>query len=119
MFILAITNKNILSVLDRVKPGKAIEIYENFYNDRKELYKEYKGDKKGYVYVIINKLNGKCYVGSTRSIKVRIMNYFNLAHIVAQKGRPISSAILKYGLVNFALVILEEVDLELHNLEER
>lgn len=47
------------------------------------------------------------------------MNYFNLAHIVAQKGRPISSAILKYGLVNFALVILEEVDLELHNLEER
>jgi hypothetical protein len=36
-----------------------------------------------------------------------------------QKGRPISSAILKYGLVNFSFIIIEEVDLSLHNLEER
>ena len=54
------------------------KIYENFYNDRKKLYKEFKGDKKGYIYVIINKLNGKCYVGSTRSIVTRLYNYFNL-----------------------------------------
>jgi hypothetical protein len=37
----------------------------------------------------------------------------------AQKGRPISSAILKYGLVNFAFVIIEEVDTDLYNIEER
>ena len=36
-----------------------------------------------------------------------------------KKGRPISSAILKYGLVNFAFVIIEEVDLDIHNLEDR
>jgi len=53
--------------------------------------------------MIVNKLNGKCYVGSTRSIKVRLYNYFNLTHHISQKGRPISSAILKYGLVNFAV----------------
>jgi group I intron endonuclease len=53
--------------------------------------------------MIVNKLNGKCYVGSTRSIKVRLYNYFNLTHHITQKGRPISSAILKYGLVNFAV----------------
>jgi group I intron endonuclease len=112
-------NKNILNALDRLKPNKALKIYENFYKDRKDLYKEFKGDKKGYIYMIVNKLNGKCYVGSSRSIKTRLYNYFNLALAAAQKGRPISSAILKYGLVNFAFIVLEEVDLNVHNLEER
>lgn len=42
--------------------------------------------------MIVNKLNGKCYVGSTKSIKIRFYNYFNLAHHLSQKGRPISSA---------------------------
>lgn len=119
MILLNIVNKNIINTLDKLKPNKALKVYNNFYTDRKELYKEFKGDKKGYIYIIINKLNGKCYVGSTRSIKVRLYNYFNLALLEAQKGRPISSAILKYGLVNFAFVIIEEVDLEIHNLEDR
>ena len=114
-------NKNISNALDRLNPNKALKLFENFYKDRKELYKEFKGDKKGYIYMIVNKLNGKCYIGSTRSIKVRLYNYFNiaLAALYAQKGRPISSAILKYGLVNFAFIIIEEVDLNVHNLEER
>lgn len=56
--------------------------------------------------MIVNKLNGKCYVGSSRSIKVRLYNYFNLALLEEQKGRPISSVILKYGLLNFAFIIL-------------
>lgn len=124
-------NKNLSNALDRLKPNKALKIFKNFYEDRKELYKEFKalralralgccaGDKKGYIYMIVNKLNGKCYVGSTRSIKVRLYNYFNIALAAMQKGRPISSAILKYGLVNFSFIIIEEVDLSLHNLEER
>lgn len=118
-FLFNIQNKNILNALDRLNPNKALKIYINFYNDRKELYKEFKGDRKGYIYMIVNKLNGKCYVGSTKSIKVRLYNYFNLALLDAQKGRPISSAILKYGLVNFSFIIIEEVDLEVHNLEDR
>lgn len=115
--LLKTVNKNKYNALDRLNPNKALKIYANFYRDRKELYKVFKGDKKGYIYMIVNKLNGKCYVGSSRSIKVRL--YFNLALLAAQKGRPISSAILKYGLLNFAFIILEEVDLDLHNLEER
>lgn len=118
-FTFSIKNKNILKALDKLKPNKALKIYTNFYNDRRELYKEFKGDRKGYIYMTVNKLNGKCYVGSTKSIKVRLTNYFNLALLEAQKGRPISSAILKYGLVNFAFIIIEEVDLEVYNLEER
>lgn len=116
---LILLNKNIVNALDRLNPGKALKIYGNLYKDRKELYKEFKGDKKGYIYMIVNKLNGKCYVGSTKSIKTRLYNYFNLALAAAQIGRPISSAILKYGLLNFAFIIIEEVDLNVHNLEER
>ena len=117
--LLKTVNKNIYNALDRLKPNKALKIYENFYRDRKELYKLFKGDRMGYIYMIVNKLNGKCYVGSSRSIKVRLSNYFNLASLAAQEGRPISSAILKYGLMNFAFIVLEQVDLDLHNLEER
>lgn len=112
-------NKNLSNALDRLKPNKALKIFKNFYEDRKELYKEFKGDKKGYIYMIVNKLNGKCYVGSTRSIKARLYNYFNITLAALQKGRPISSAILKYRLVNFSFIIIEEVDLSIHNLEER
>jgi len=67
MYTAPIVYKNILSVIDRIKPGKVIKIYENFYADRKELYKEYSGIKKSFLYVIVNKLNAKCYVGSTRT----------------------------------------------------
>lgn len=76
--ILCSKNKNISSVLEKLGSHKPLKVYDNFYNDRKKLYKEFKGDKKGYIYVIVNKLNGKCYVGSTRSIVVRLYNYFNL-----------------------------------------
>lgn len=113
------SNEKILSVLDRIKPGKVLKVYENFYSDRKIIYKEYKENTQSFIYVIVNKTNGKCYVGSTRSIKNRIINYFNLALTAAQQGRPISNAILKYGLLNFAFIILEEVDLKLYPIEVR
>lgn len=90
LLVLYSKNKNILGVIDRLGDNKPLKVYDN--NDRKKLYKEFKGDKKGYIYVIVNKLNGKCYVGSTRSIVVRLYNYFNLNLLKAQKGRPISSA---------------------------
>lgn len=83
------------------------------------LYKKYKRDSNARIYIIINKLNGKCYVGSTKSLRHRVLAYFNLALLITQKRRPISSAILKYGLVNFAFVIIEEVDTNLYNIEER
>lgn len=85
----------------------------------KKYLRNWGQQKKSFIYLIVNKLNGKCYIGSTRSIRNRIRTYFNLAHIASQKNRPISSAILKYGLVNFAFIVIEEVDLDLHHIEER
>ncbi len=113
------SNKNIQYVLDRIKPINVLKVYENFYSDRKILYKDFKCDSNSYIYIIVNKLNGKIYVGSTRSMKNRVSNYFNLAHLASQERRPISSAMLKYGLVNFAFIIIEQVDTSLHNIEVR
>lgn len=113
------SNKNIQSVLDRVKPVNALKVFENFYTDRRTLYKEFKGNTTSYIYVIVNKLNGKTYVGSTRSMRNRVSTYFNLAHLAAQEKRPISSAMLKYGLLNFSFIVLEQVNTNLHEIEVR
>ena len=64
-------------------------------------------------------MNGKCYVGSTRYIKNRITNYFNLAQLAAQKSRSIPSATLKDGLVNFVFIVIEVVDIDLNNTKKR
>lgn len=113
------SNQKIQSVLDKIKPVNVLKVFENFYEDRRVLYKEYRGDTNSYIYLIVNKVNGKIYVGSTRSLKVRVSNYFNLAHLASQKRRPISSAIIKYGLVNFAFIIIEQVDTSMYNIEVR
>lgn len=117
--MLVFSNPHIRSVLERVKPINVLKVYENFYKDRKNLYKDFKDDTNSYIYIIVNKLNGKIYIGSTRSLKVRVLNYFNLAQLMAQQRRPISSAMLKYGLVNFAFIVVEQVDTDLYHIEVR
>lgn len=50
--------------------------------------------------------------------KVRERNYLYPAHLSARK-RPISLAILKYGLLHFAFIVLEQVDIKDIHIEER
>jgi len=111
------SNKHIQSVLDRVK-SKGLKVYENFYDDRKILNRDFKDNYNSYIYIIVNKLNGKIYVGSSTKITNRVRNYLSPGHLSAHK-RPISSAIIKYGWINFAFIVLEQVDTSLYNLEDR
>lgn len=111
------SNKHIQSFLDRVKP-KVLKVYANFYADRKILNRDFKGDYNSYVYILVNKLNGKIYVGSSTKITNRVRNYLSPGHLSAHK-RPISSAIIKYGWIHFAFIVLEQVDTSLYNLEDR
>nr|YP_010833284.1 GIY-YIG endonuclease [Agaricus bitorquis]WFG54031.1 GIY-YIG endonuclease [Agaricus bitorquis] len=61
---------------------------------------------KSGIYCWINKLNLKFYIGSGNKLNIRINSYFNPSTLI-KNNRAINSGILKYGLINFMLVILE------------
>lgn len=67
--------------------------------------------KKSGVYRWVNKINGKCYVGSSTNLSNRLYWYFNLKVMLAnEKVSLIARALLKYGYSNFKLEILEYCD---------
>jgi excinuclease UvrABC nuclease subunit len=64
---------------------------------------------KSGVYRLVNKINGKSYVGSSTSLSNKFSNYYYLSSLTLQvKGSiVIYRALLKYGYKNFSLDILE------------
>lgn len=64
------------------------------------------------IYLWTNKINGKCYVGSTNNMRRRIGEYLNPRRLVAELERGeslIYKAMLKYGYESFTFTILELV----------
>ena len=96
-------------VVEQIKP---IKVYSNFKKDKQQLKKDQK-DKTG-VYCIVNLINGKIYIGSSVKLAVRMMNYLNTTFLKNRKNNnmPIIQALLKYGQENFAILIVESVDIE-------
>ena len=72
----------------------------------------------GYIYILKNKVNGKCYVGQTiQSVKKRINNHmYTCRH---KNNMPISRAINKYGMENFEVLSFCVDDLLLDEEEVR
>lgn len=63
----------------------------------------------GYIYVITNQINNKQYVGqTTKSIEERFQEHIYCSKSDRLKGRPLYSAIRKYGADNFNIALLEE-----------
>jgi excinuclease UvrABC nuclease subunit len=60
--------------------------------------------EKAGIYRLINLKNTKAYIGSSINLSSRLLKYFN---INKKDKRLINLAILKYGLDNFSLDILE------------
>ena len=55
----------------------------------------------GWIYIIKNKLDNKCYVGqTTQSVKARLNNH----KCDSRTNSPINRAICKYGLDNFEII---------------
>ena len=74
-----------------------------------------------YVYRILNKINGKSYIGSTNSPERRKNEHFNSAkwQSCQSYNYPLQKAIRKYGEENFIFSILEECDKEFVAEKER
>ena len=70
-------------------------------------------DKMGWIYMIRNKVNGKCYIGQTRRKKVE----FRWSQ---HKNRPgiMKSAFDKHGVENFEFSVICEIPTEELNARE-
>lgn len=66
----------------------------------------------GYIYLTTNKVNGKMYVGQKTSTVFLKEEYLG-------SGKLLSKAIDKYGRENFEVTLLEEVQGDKSNLDER
>jgi hypothetical protein len=88
---------------------------------RKVLTLMAKEGLKGGIYLWINKSGGKTYVGSSVNLYSRLSTYFGLKKLHGIIG----SALLKYGFVNFILIIVfvrdatKESELSLEQRSER
>lgn len=83
----------------------AKKTYLNPISQRLDIFKDTKG--KSGVYCWINLLNGKYYIGSGVELNNRLNDYFQDWYYKDRANLVIVRAILKYGLGNFALVILD------------
>jgi len=60
---------------------------------------------KSGVYIWVNLINGKKYVGSSKDIRARLYQYYNVNYLV-NYNMYIYKALLKYGYSNFSLDIV-------------
>ncbi len=101
--------------VEQIKP---IKVYNNFKEDKSQLKKDQK-DKIG-IYCLVNIINGHIYIGSSVNLAVRMTNYLNTTFLKHKKNNnmPIIRALLKYRQENFAVLIVEYVDIENLSLRE-
>lgn len=80
-------------------------VYHNADSQKKKIYLENKG--KSGIYMWVNTINNKKYVGSSADLHRRFSAYYSVAFLVKYDTMLIHRAILKYGYSAFSLHILE------------
>jgi group I intron endonuclease len=95
--------------IEEIKP---VKVYNNLKEDKIQLYKDQQN--KSGVYCLVNLINGHTYIGSSINIAGRMRSYLNNSFLKSKNNSnmPIVSALLKYGQNNFALLIVEYVDIK-------
>ena len=89
-------------------PIVPIKSYSNAEVDKSKIIEENK--QKSGIYRWINKVNNKRYVGSALDLSNRLLFYYSPAkmnYVLEQNKSFIYSAIIKYGLQDFSLEILD------------
>lgn len=89
---------------------QAVKIYDDPASQRDTIRADLQ-DKSG-VYAWVNKINNKVYVGSGTLLYKRLANYYQPWSFKSSPNMLILKALLKYGMVNFTLVILELSDVK-------
>jgi group I intron endonuclease len=88
---------------------KLIKLYENAKLSRDIILLE--NDGKSGIYIWINKINNKYYIGSSKNLgnkaTGRINRYFRPSYLITKGKSLIKDAIKKDGFENFNLGILE------------
>jgi len=87
---------------------EAPKVFINVLSERAEMSKHLRGQSG--IYCWINLLNGKYYIGSAVDLGNRVNDYFQDSYYKTRPNTIIVRSILKYGIGNFALVVLEFVD---------
>jgi hypothetical protein len=85
--------------------ANAVKVFANPLLERREISFFLKG--KTGIYMFFNKQNGKFYIGSGVNMSQRVNYYFQKCYFKYNPNSIIGKAILKYGMENFCLVILE------------
>ncbi|CCO27482.1 GIY-YIG endonuclease (mitochondrion) [Rhizoctonia solani AG-1 IB] len=86
----------------------ALKVFQNVLSDRSEISNYLRG--KSGVYCWVNLITGKYYIGSAVDLSNRVNDYYQESYYESRSNTIIVRSILKYGLSNFALVILEFTD---------
>lgn len=80
-------------------------MYHNADAQKKDIYLNNKG--KSGIYMWVNSVNGKRYVGSSSDLQKRFSAYYSVAYLTKYNTTMIHRALLKYGYSAFSLHILE------------
>lgn len=77
--------------------NKRFKLSNTYYEFEKGEF-DFKSDR-GYVYEIINKINGRRYIGRSICPLKRIRE-----HIIRQENKPLKKDMIIYGLINFDVI---------------
>lgn len=91
-------------------PLSNLKEFSNADLDKLDILEYVKG--KSGIYMWTNKLNSKKYIGSSVSLRRRLLEYYNINRLLNEKSMPIYTALLKHGYQNFSLTILEVCDVD-------
>jgi hypothetical protein len=93
----------IIKINNPLDKNKEVVVYLNM-DHLKKILNDNKG--KPGIYMLTNKVTKDFYIGQSKNLYNRFLNYFNTAYLKRSKS-IISRALIKYGYSSFSLTILE------------
>lgn len=96
----------LLTCLNDINQIYCSVLYFNINSCKKEILSNCKSFRG--IYIFTNKTNGNQYVGSSKNLCKRLINYFRLSYLTAQdkRGSVICKALILHGYDNFTLQVV-------------